>query len=86
MSEVLVSFINLYHCISPSLLLFNIHVNVVDLPSHRVTSSGSLITIVQNVRYIHTYIASYILIIIFKPGTCKLLDFGFVHGMCVGLP
>ena len=44
---VLVSFVNLYHCMSPCVLLFNTQVNVVDPPSHTVTSSGSLITVVE---------------------------------------
>jgi len=47
-SVVLVSFMNLYHCTSSLLmLLFNTQVNTASLPSHTVTSSGSLITVVE---------------------------------------
>ena len=46
LSVVPVSFMNLYHSVSLLLMLLsNTQVNVVDLPSHTVTSSGSLITI-----------------------------------------
>ena len=45
---VLLSFMNLYHCTSSLLmLLFNTQVNTAFLPSHTVTSSGSLITKVE---------------------------------------
>ena len=45
---VLVSFNNLYHCTSLLfMLLSNTQVNVVDPPSHTVTSSGSLITVAK---------------------------------------
>ena len=45
---VLLSFMNLYHCTSSLLmLLFNTQVNTASFSSHIVTSSGSLITIVN---------------------------------------
>ena len=61
-SVLLVFFINLYHCTSSLLiLLFNTQVNVVDLPSHTVTSSGSLITAVDVIIfYVHAIISPII--------------------------
>ena len=49
LSVVPVSFNNLYHCASPLvMLLSNTQVNDADdSPSHTVTSSGSLITVVE---------------------------------------
>ena len=45
---VLLSFMNLYHCTSSLFVqLFNTQVNTASLPSHIVTSSGSLITKVE---------------------------------------
>ena len=47
-----------YQCILlPLPLLSNTQVNVVDLPSHTVASSGSLITVVNT--YAHSYICTY---------------------------
>ena len=50
---------------SPSVLLLNTQENVVDLPSHSVTSSGSLITVIEtSLQYKiinhYMYVATYV--------------------------
>ena len=48
LSVIFLSFNNLYHCTSSLLMLLsNTQLNLVDLPSHTVTSSGSLITVTE---------------------------------------
>ena len=101
LSVVLVSFNNLYHCTSSLLMLLsNTQVNdVVDLPSHTVTSSGSLITVVDiNIAfsYVHTYIHTYICVCVcvcvyvcvwrgMEKGTYRLLQISWFCNMYSGI-
>ena len=51
---MLVPIVTLYHCIlSLVSLLSNTQVNVADLPSHTVTSSGPLITVIEIYVHVH---------------------------------